>query len=400
MHLTEDSVRRRKRPTSGQEFDWDELVSGFGVRYTPTRTSFVVQWRDPTGKKPRESLRPHWPQLTVLAAREIARKRLAQVVAIADAVSAQETRVAMRSWFERKTETARWRPRYRAKIDTLISTYVEGVENPRVRLTPTTRKAIEEFGHRPVASVTRTDLMRIVDGIKPGAAEQLMAIVSSFYNDMVDRGVEIPNPARNRLRLFGGRSVRSRTLTDSEFLTLWRALEGEGDPALGAFTTLAFTGCRRREATQMRWSEVDLEGSTWTLPPERRKTGRRDPDPFVMHLHPRIVEMLKRQPVLTGSPFVFWGRRDHRPFDFHYALMKRLQGLGIQDWRLHDVRRYVRSGMAKLGVSQMVAELCLGHRARPGLVAVYDQHTYSAETREAWQRWGDHLVTLIAASRA
>jgi integrase len=398
MRLTDDLIRRAKRPTKGQALLWDDLVAGFGVRLTPNFTSFVVQWRAPGGKKkPRKSLRPRWPQLTAVKARDLARKRLGEVLAYTEAAESRELRVVTREWFERKTETAAWRPRYRAKVDALIRHYIEGEDSPFVKLSAGTRKAIEELGHRSVGKVTRSDVVRVVDGIKPGAGEQFMAIVSSFYNDMLDRGVEISNPARNRLRLLGGRRVRHRTLTDAEVLKLWRALQEEGDPARTAFAVLAFTGCRRREATQMRHSELDLEGATWTLPPERRKTGQSDPHPFVIHLHPHLVALLREQPVLEGSPFVFWGRRDQRPFEFHHALMQRLRALGIEDWRLHDVRRYVRSGMARLGISQAVGELCLGHVIGSGLVAVYDTHRYDDEKRDAWQKWGDYLVRLVGA---
>lgn len=398
MRLTDDVIARAKRPASGQALLWDDLVSGFGVRLTPQRVSFVVQWRDPDGRKPRESLRPRWPQLTAVRARELARQRLSEVVVASESAAAEPLHRSLRRWFERKTELGAWRPRYRAKVDALIRHYVEGEVSVHVKLTAGTRKAIEELGHKHVAGVTRSEIMRVVDGLKPGAGEQLMAILSAFYNDMLDRGVEVPNPARNRLRLFGGRRVRSRSLTDAEVLKLWRALEKEGDPALTCFAVLAFTGCRRREATQMQWTEVDLDAATWTLPPERRKTGRKDPHPFVIHLHPHLVTMLRKQPVLEGH--VFWGRRDRKPWEFHHALMQRLRALGIPDWRLHDVRRYVRSGMARLGVSQMVAELCLGHMAKPGLVAVYDAHSYDAEKAAAWERWGDHLCTLTQTTLA
>lgn len=401
MRVTDETIKRRKRPTSGQAFDWDELVAGFGVRFTPNATSFVVQWRNPDGSKSRESLRPRWPQLSVNDARDLARKRLSQVVALADSASSQSLRLAIRTWFERKSEAATWRPRYRSKVDALIRMYIEGDEAARVRLTPTVKKAIQDLGNKPVGGVSRSDVLRVADGIKRGSADQLLAVISSFYNDAFDRGVEIPNPARNRLRVTGGRRVRSRTFTDAEFLILWRALEKEGDPALGAFALLAYTGARRREVTQMRRSELALEASTWTLPPERRKTGKRDPEPFVIHLHPSAVEILRRQPILEGSPFVFWGRRDERPFEFHSALMARLDSHGVADWRLHDLRRYMRSGLARLGVSQVVAELCLGHQtAKGGLVGVYDQHMYLSEKREAWQRWGDYVAGLTERAPA
>jgi integrase len=392
--LNDEVVSGLKPPSEGQVLVWDELVTGFGVRVTPTAKSFVVQWRDRSGKKPRESLRPRFPQLLTAVARDLARKRLTEVLGNSEATEARPLRVVIREWYERKSELGAWRPRYRVKVNALIAHFIEGEESVRIKLSVNTRKAIEDIGNKPVGAVTRSDVMRVADGIKRGAADQLLAVISSFYNDQLDRGVECPNPARNRLRVTGGRRVRHRTLTDAETVKLWSALKAEGDPALTCFMVLAYTGCRRKEATQMHWEEIDLDAATWTLPPERRKTGRKDPRPFVLNLHPEVVKALRRQPVLEGSPFVFWGRRDQRPFDFHHALISRLEQLGIKDWRLHDVRRYMRSGMARLGISQTVAEQCLGHLAG-GLVAVYDQHSYEAEKRDAWLRWGGHLRSLL-----
>jgi integrase len=395
MRITDDLVRKTKRPASGQLLLWDDLVQGFGVRLTPTKTTFVVQWRESASRKPRESLRPPWPSLDVQTARDLARRRLSQVSAPSfDGVGAQPLRLAMRNWYERNITRQQWRPRYATKVDSIIRCYIEGIENPRVQLTATAKKAISELGAKSVGTVKKVDVLAVSDAIKRGTAEQFMAIISSFYGDADDRGVEIPNPARNRLKATGGRRKRTRTPTEAEFLTLWRAFESEGDPARAAFTVLSFTACRRREATQMRRGELDLNAATWTLPPERRKTGATDPEPFTIHLHPYVVDILRAQPVLESSPYVFWGRRDKRPFEFNYALMQRLAKL-VDDWRLHDMRRFARSGMGKLGVSQAVAEMCLGHIAKSGLVGVYDQHDYAGEMRSAWQRWGDHLITLV-----
>ncbi len=393
--LSDEVVRRLKPPPKGQLLVWDDLVTGFGVRLTPTAISFVVQWRDRSGRKPRESLRPRFPQLGTAAARDLARRRLLEVLGTSESAETRPLRLVMREWYERKVAVDAWRPRYRQKVDALIRHFVEGEPSPHVKLAEGTRKAIDALGARPVAAVSRAEIMRVVDGLKPGAAEQFMAIGSSFYNDSLERGVECANPFRNRLRVTGGRRVRHRTLTDTEIAVLWRALQEEGDPALTCFAVLVYTGCRRREATGMRWSEVDLEAATWTLPPERRKNGRRDPTPFVVTLHPDLVAMLRRQPVLDGSPFVFWGRRDQRPFDFQHAQLARLRKLDIPDWRLHDIRRYVRSGLGRLGVQQAVAEMVLGHISKPGLVAVYDTHSYAHEKNDAWHRWGNHVRGLL-----
>lgn len=395
--LTEDALKKRKRPDAGQVFLWDDLVAGFGVRFTPTATAFIVQWRDSSGNKPRETLK-RWPACSVEDARNLARKRLSEVLGSRESGSDVQTRLAMRSWYEQASLRKNWRPRYRAKVDAIISTYFESVDNPRVKLTPTARKAIDSLGRKAVSGVTRSDVLAVADHIKAGTAEQFMAIGSSAFNDFYEREWITGNPFRNRLRVTGGRRVRHRTPTEAEFLKLWRAFAEEGDPAFGAFALLVYTGARRREVTMMEHTELGLESATWTLQPERRKTGRKDPEPFVIHLHPAAIEIIRRQPVLEGSPFVFWGRRDKRPFDFHHALVDRLrESVKVADWRLHDLRRYMRSGLARLGVSQAVAELCLGHQgAKGGLVGVYDQHAYVEEKRAAWQRWGDYLVRLTA----
>jgi hypothetical protein len=66
----------------------------------------------------------------------------------------------MRSWYEQASLRKNWRPRYRAKVDAIISTYFEGVDHPRVKLTPTARKAIDALGtRRSVSAVSRSDVL-------------------------------------------------------------------------------------------------------------------------------------------------------------------------------------------------------------------------------------------------
>jgi integrase len=61
----------------------------------------------------------------------------------------------------------------------------------------------------------------------------------------------------------------------------------------------------------------------------------------------------------------------------------------VVDWAPHDLRRTVRTQLAAMGCPLDVAEAVLGH-LRPGVVGVYDRHSYDAERRE----W----ITLLAAA--
>jgi integrase len=234
-----------------------------------------------------------------------------------------------------------------------------------------------------------------VEKIRPGAGEQLMAIISSFYTWRIVSGAALTNPASHRLLVTGGRRARSRLLTDRDFLALLVAHESEGDPAGAAFLLLALTGCRRREITELRWTEVDLNEATITLPEERRKTGKSNPLPFVIQLHPIAVEAIARQPILEGNPYVFWGRRDKRAFDFQHSLVARIRSsVPVADWRYHDLRRWFRSTLSKLGVPQIVAEKCVNHAGQSQLEQVYNRHSYEDEKAAAWHKLGEYLVEL------
>ena len=70
----------------------------------------------------------------------------------------------------------------------------------------------------------------------------------------------------------------------------------------------------------------------------------------------------------------------------HYREPRRVR----RHWRLHDLRRTCRTGLAALGVFEIVAERCLNH-AKKGMTAVYDVHVYEDEKRNALEAWATRL---------
>ena len=60
-------------------------------------------------------------------------------------------------------------------------------------------------------------------------------------------------------------------------------------------------------------------------------------------------------------------------------------------WRTHDLRRTARTGLAEIGVPQIVAEKVLNHAERNMLVKTYDRHEYAPEKRDALERWALRL---------
>jgi integrase len=88
-----------------------------------------------------------------------------------------------------------------------------------------------------------------------------------------------------------------------------------------------------------------------------------------------------------------------RPMTLHQLIERVRQDAGLHDVRLHDLRRTLRTGLAKLGVNFEVAERVLNH-AMPGLQAVYNRHNYLGEKRTALTLWAEHVLSLAAKREA
>src|SRR5262252_10132429 len=71
------------------------------------------------------------------------------------------------------------------------------------------------------------------------------------------------------------------------------------------------------------------------------------------------------------------------------------QASGV-DFRLHDLRRTVRTLMSQLGVPEDLAELAIGH-VRADLIARYNFDTAWEGRRDAFTRVSDHVESLIGA---
>jgi integrase len=71
-------------------------------------------------------------------------------------------------------------------------------------------------------------------------------------------------------------------------------------------------------------------------------------------------------------------------------------------WVLHDIRRTVASGMARLGVNLPVIEKLLNHVSGSfaGIVGVYQRHSFADEKRPAMQTWARHIEALVSGEAA
>lgn len=69
----------------------------------------------------------------------------------------------------------------------------------------------------------------------------------------------------------------------------------------------------------------------------------------------------------------------------------------VRGWVLHDLRRTLASGMARLQVPPHVIEKVLNHTPRSisGVAAVYNRHGYEDEKRKALELWAKQVMAIV-----
>jgi integrase len=158
----------------------------------------------------------------------------------------------------------------------------------------------------------------------------------------------------------------------------------------------------------MAWTEIDEGEKLWTLPASRMKAR----EPHEVPLPPAAMALLEPpagddgQKLPRGTYIFSTGRRGDRPISGfnklklqldRHILAARLQGNAkakpMGGWRLHDIRRSVRSGLARLSVRPDVAERVLAH-VPGGIERVYDLHHYGEEKRRALEAWARHVERI------
>ena len=229
-------------------------------------------------------------------------------------------------------------------------------------------------------------------------ANRVAGLLSQLFRYGIHRQIVESSPVQLLFRPGGTERPRQRTLDNEELAALLANLDEVTKRAKRtgiAIRLILLTAVRRSELTAARWSELDLEAKApvWDIPAERTKTGVA----FAVPLTPPAVERFKRLKRTAGrSPWVFPAEDGDGPMDpklLTRSIARHLDTFAehkVAAFMLHDLRRTVRTGLAKLGIRPDIAERCLNH-AQPGIIATYDTHRYLEEKRDALTQWANHL---------
>jgi len=239
---------------------------------------------------------------------------------------------------------------------------------------------LHQRAHRgPLATADRQALR---DALQHHVPVRLLAVLRTMFGFAVDREM-IEHSPTERLKPPGRERRRERVLTEQEIRTVW-TFPGETGRALRL--TLA-TGQRPGEVCGASWGEV--EGSWWTIPQGRAKTGRGHRVPLS-----GLAEGLLG-PRRRGWVFPAPTREGHLSlWTLDHAVTDGCKELGLAHFTPHDLRRTCGTGLGSLGVPPIVISRILGH-SEGGTTSIYNRHTYDSEKRDALLLWERHLGGLL-----
>jgi len=284
-------------------------------------------------------------------------------------------------------------------------------------------EAVAAWGARPVASITRRDVLDRLDQIAeraPTRANRALSVFRLFFKWCRGRELIEVSPAAD-IDPLTVEVARERTLTDPEIVAFWNAATSQGWPFGDLFRLLLLTGCRRDEIGALRWSEINRGGvdvkikgddgkeRTVKVPVleisgERIKGGK----PLVVPLSPPALDIIRELPRIGKSGLVFT-TTDAAPVSgyskaktildaFMLAELRKAAtepgDAKLEPFRLHDLRRTCRSGLSRLKVSADIAEMAIGH-SLAGVRKIYDRYDYLAEKQDALDKWGARVLELV-----
>ncbi len=388
--FTAGNVEKLSLPAGKTDhIEWDPELPGFGVRLRAGSAFYVVQYR--IGSKQRRESLGDVRKTDLEQARKNGRIKFAQIElgidprAERDKLEASQKADGLTFKVLFEDYLAARKGIQRASTHNAAKRYFEK------HWAPLHRRAIHTIDRTTVASLVR-DITR--DHGRTAAA-RARGNLSALFAWAMREGVTSANPVVGTNDPAEGIEPRDRVLTPAELEAIWKQCR---DDDFGRIVRLLLlTACRRDEIGGLRWTELDLEAGKLLLPKDRTKNGR----PLALTLPEKARSILKAAPRRAGRDLVFGGgKAGFNAWSYStLSLNSRIaeaNGRALAPWRIHDLRRSVRTGMGKIGIKPHVAELVLNHTGhKAGIGGVYDHYDYEPEMADALARWEVHLLSIV-----
>jgi integrase len=407
--LTDAGIRALDAPASGSRDVADLRVPGLFLVLTANGArSWTFRFTDPVSGKRLRFTFARYPDLSLAAARD----------------RAEELRTMVARGINPIGQRKQDREEASAKLfEALAQRYLDEHANRFKRSAGDDQRMLRlhilpKWGNRTFASITRADVIALVEGLikagTPGLANRVQALVSKIFSFALDCALIENHPAA-RLKKRAPDNVHSRVLDDHELRLFWNRITPVS-PRVGTALKLALlTGLRASEVAGIHKSEIlhldDPDQAALLIPGERVKNKR----PHLVPLSPLSRDLVLEAMKLAGegADYLFPGRNvaDNNSTDRH-ALAKAMGRFaealpanlpGAKTWKAdapapHDLRRTAATRLSWLGVSKEDRDAVLNHISNDVGSRHYDMYARHREKRVALSLWATTLATILAGT--
>lgn len=221
---------------------------------------------------------------------------------------------------------------------------------------------VADWRDRKWSSIKRADVQNRVNHVRqyngPAAANHIIILMKAMTSWNIRNGyIEGDNPwlPIKQLKI----QSRERFLRPHEMANFFAALKKVPDETMRDYFEISlYTGARKSNVLAMRWEDVDLELAIWRIPMTKNK------ESHLVPLTQPAVEILRRRSESGKTDWVFPGRvKDCHLVEPKRVWYKLIKDAGVEDLRVHDLRRTLASYMAITNHSLPIIARALGHKS-------------------------------------
>ncbi|WP_425363431.1 tyrosine-type recombinase/integrase [Candidatus Tisiphia endosymbiont of Hybos culiciformis] len=226
-----------------------------------------------------------------------------------------------------------------------------------------------------ISTVTMDDIQKTFNNISNNrgiySANNFLKLFSAMFNRGIRWQMLDKNPAKDIEKNL--ENVRERYIATQEELSRFINVVIEKCTRIIAdvILMLLFTGARKSNVFSMKWQDINFENMTWSIPAKSAKNNKTQR----VHLVNSALRILTGREKENNNKSI-WVFPSDQSKSGHiaspdYIWQKICKLAGIEDLRIHDLRRTHGSWMRKVGADREIIAEALGHKDQRS-TGVYD----------------------------
>jgi len=348
INFTKTIIDSLSIPESGKRDTYHDLKTlGLQLRITSTGIKTFSVYRRIKGGNPERVTLGRYPDMTIEQARKSAAEINLHIISgknPADRLREAKREITLSDLFQEYMER---RAAFNRRPDKPQATY---------------RLYLSDWSNRKLSSIKHEEVDRLHKKIGRNSGQVTANIVLKLLHVMFNKAINEwriwkgENPAHG-IAKFSEQS-RDRFLQSDELPKFFQAVAQEENKTIRDYVLMSLlTGARRSNVLAMRWQDISFDRHEWRI--EVTKNGT----PQTVALSPEAIEILHHRKPSDNAIFVFPGSGKSGHLEEPKKGWKRiLERAGIDNLRIHDLRRTLGSWQAKTGASLAIIGKSLNHK--------------------------------------